>query len=131
MNPKIVKGVILSLACASLLATGYAEAKRHGPPPGHRHWHKGPPPKHHRGPPPGKHHHSRDWVGNVVGGALAIGLGVGLGNIISNATTPAPVYTPPPAPPSYIPPPPPPPGWSGYNYVPPSVIYTPGYISPR
>lgn len=49
-------------------------------------------------PPPRYHHHNRwhDFGRDVLGGTLVLGLGMGLANAITNATTPtytAPTYT--------------------------------------
>lgn len=49
-------------------------------------------------PPPPRHHHNRwhDFGRDVLGGTLVLGLGLGLANAITNATTPTytlPTYT--------------------------------------
>jgi len=123
MKPtKVFQVIALSLAMIAMLGSGFAEARPWGPPghrpgwgpPGPRPW--GPRPW---GPPPPRYHH-HDWVGGVVGGALALGLGLGIANVITNAATPRTQYVPTPVPP---------PNYPAYTYSAPTVTYAPSQPS--
>lgn len=99
MRMKLIR-TAACLAALGLAVCTAVDARPPGPPPGGPGFGPGPS---FRGPgwggppPPPRHHHNRwhDFGRDVLGGTLVLGLGLGLANAITNATTPtytAPTY---------------------------------------
>lgn len=90
MRMKLIR-TAACLAALGLAVCTAVDARPPGPGPGFRGPGWGGP------PPPRYHHHNRwhDFGRDVLGGTLVLGLGMGLANAITNATTPtytAPTY---------------------------------------
>lgn len=102
MKSRLLKGVFTASVMCFLLTASLADARPGGPGPGAPGFRPGPPPGgpgFRPAPPPRPHHGPwRHFGRDVLGGALTLGLGLGMAGAISNALSPtyvAPSYVPP------------------------------------
>lgn len=118
---KIYIALTASLALSAMVGlSSLSYARPPGPPPGGPGMFRpGPRPNFGRPPPPPRYHHHYGWNHfgrDVVGGALILGLGLGVANAIGNATAPSYTYVPPVS--TYVPP-------NYYVQPAPSIVVTP------